>query len=726
MTHMVTDSGEFGPGRCGASLAMLLVCTLGLAAPLAAEPSPYMALSAEERAWLAEHGSTVELWHETGFPPFEFTDQAGRFTGLGAQIIALVEDRLQMKFARKACTDWNDVLAGLRDGRCAIAPTMADTPEWAELANFTTPYARVPVVIITTTERGPGLTLADLAGLRVGVVEDYPTAPYVKDRADGRFEVVPVKSIEEGIRRTAFGQLDAFVGSLAVASHYIRAHGITTLHIAGTTNHDHVLRIGVSKQYPLLHSAIQQALNDISAAEIAAAQDRWICPHDHHAAISPRALGWLKAAGVFLLLLVTGLVIIAKGLEHRLGRRMTELRQAKAQVEQRERQFRGLFIGAPDPLMEVAADGKILRINHAASRALGYTLEDIPTLDDWWETAFPDEHYRRQVRRLWQTLLHQPDGREKRVGHREYCMRCKDGSRRIFMVGASVIDGRTIVSMVDINDRIRMEEQLKASADRFAALFDLYPFSGVITDMQGRCLKVNRAFTELTGRSAEEATGRTMRELGLITDADDSALAVEELTQTGSCSLREATVYDKTSASRRSILYAARVIEWQEDHAILTTTIDNTEKKHALEELRRQEQSLRVTLNSIGDAVIATDTRGRITRINAVAERLTGWTTAQALGQPLGKVFRILDPATRQPQNNPINRALAADKEPGHTHRAILIDRLGEEHPIADCGTPIRDGDDAIHGVVLVFRELDDPQATLDARDADSAMHQVA
>jgi two-component system cell cycle sensor histidine kinase/response regulator CckA len=726
MTRMDIDSGEFATGRCGIVLGMLLACVLALPAPLAAEPSPYLALSAEERAWLAEHGSTVELWHETGFPPFEFTDEAGRFAGMGAEIIALVEDRLQIQFNKRACTDWNDVLEGLKDGRCAIAPTMADTPEWAELANFTTPYAHVPVVIVTTTDRDHGLTLADLAGLRVGVVEDYPTARYVQDRADGRFEVVPVQNVADGIRRTAFGQIDAFVGSLAVASHYISAQGITTLHIAGTTNHDHVLRIGVSKKYPLLHSAIQQALNDISAAQIKAARDRWIHPHDHHAYISPQVLGWLKVIGTFVGLLIVGLVIIAKVLEHRLSRRMTELQQAKAQVEQRERQFRGLFIGAPDPLMEVDAEGRVLRLNDAATGALGYSREDIPTLDDWWETAFPDEHYRRQVRRLWQTLLQQPGGREKRVGRREYCMRCKDGSRRIFMVGASVIDGRTIVSMVDINDRIRMEDELKASADRFAALFDLYPFSCVITDMQGRCLEVNRAFSDLTGRSAEEALGRTMRELGLITDADDSARAVEELTETGNCSQREATLYDKTNASRRSVLYAARLIDWEDDKAILSTTIDVTEKKRAEEELRRQEQSLRVTLNSIGDAVIATDTRGRITRINAVAERLTGWTTDQALGQPLGKVFRILDPDTHQPQNNPINRALAADKEPGHTDRAILVDRTGDEHLIADCGTPIRDGEDAIHGVVVVFRELDDPQVGQDALGSDNPMHNVA
>ena len=128
--------------------------------------------------------------------------------------------------------------------------------------------------------------------------------------------------------------------------------------------------------------------------------------------------------------------------------------------------------------------------------------------------------------------------------------------------------------------------------------------------------------------------------------------------------------------------------------------------KHDAEmRLRESEESLYTTLNSIADAVIAADTRGRITRMNPVASRLTGWPLADARGLQLEEVFRIHSEGAPEPEESPARRALREGVVVGLTDHAVLVARDGSERPIADSAAPILAADDSRHGVVLVFRD---------------------
>jgi PAS domain S-box-containing protein len=121
--------------------------------------------------------------------------------------------------------------------------------------------------------------------------------------------------------------------------------------------------------------------------------------------------------------------------------------------------------------------------------------------------------------------------------------------------------------------------------------------------------------------------------------------------------------------------------------------------------IRLSEQRLATTLHSIGDAVIATDARGYVRMLNAVAERLTGWPTAEAQGTPLDRVFRIINEKTRADVESPVDKALRAGTVVGISNHTLLIGRDGAETPIEDSAAPIRDLNGAIDGVVLVFRD---------------------
>ncbi len=121
---------------------------------------------------------------------------------------------------------------------------------------------------------------------------------------------------------------------------------------------------------------------------------------------------------------------------------------------------------------------------------------------------------------------------------------------------------------------------------------------------------------------------------------------------------------------------------------------------------RADRELLRVTLASIGDAVITTDTEGRAAYLNGAAEDLTGWTQAEAAGQPLEQVFRIVDESTRKPAESPAARALREGAVVGLSNHTVLIARDGVERAIDDSAAPIRDERGVVSGVVLVFRDI--------------------
>ena len=130
------------------------------------------------------------------------------------------------------------------------------------------------------------------------------------------------------------------------------------------------------------------------------------------------------------------------------------------------------------------------------------------------------------------------------------------------------------------------------------------------------------------------------------------------------------------------------------------------ERRRAHDDLAENRRKLATTLRSLGDAVIATDEHGYVTLVNPVAERLTGWSSADASGRPLDEVFPIISEETGAPVENPVRRVLREGVVVGLANHTALVRRGGGTIPIADSGAPIIRDDGHIEGVVLVFRDM--------------------
>jgi diguanylate cyclase (GGDEF)-like protein/PAS domain S-box-containing protein len=130
------------------------------------------------------------------------------------------------------------------------------------------------------------------------------------------------------------------------------------------------------------------------------------------------------------------------------------------------------------------------------------------------------------------------------------------------------------------------------------------------------------------------------------------------------------------------------------------------ERKSMEEALFVEKERAQVTLNSIGDAVICTDTAGKITYLNLVAEKMTSWTRQEAAGRPMTEVFRILDADTRETTPNPMEKSIELNETVHLPSNCILVRRDGSEAPIEDSVAPIHDREGHATGAVIVFRDV--------------------
>jgi PAS domain S-box-containing protein len=132
--------------------------------------------------------------------------------------------------------------------------------------------------------------------------------------------------------------------------------------------------------------------------------------------------------------------------------------------------------------------------------------------------------------------------------------------------------------------------------------------------------------------------------------------------------------------------------------------------------LRRERETLEVTLKSIGDGVIVTDVAGRVTFLNPVAERITGWLLADARDQPFERIFHIVNEHTGAPVEHPVRKVLETGGIVGLANHTILISRDGRQIPIDDSGAPVRLAGGELIGIIVVFRDVTERKRAEHAR----------
>lgn len=267
--------------------------------------------------------------------------------------------------------------------------------------------------------------------------------------------------------------------------------------------------------------------------------------------------------------------------------------------------------------------------------------------------------------------------------------------------------------------------------EQFSEVADLFTDAAFLLRPSGEILAANRAVEQL-GFGRRDLWRRNLSELttasadvvrdylGLCVRSGEPVLgALEFIAGDGRgvcCRCYGSAVRQTDDGSAQVLLRLVPKATAPSQFAVLNQKIealtDEVRRRRLAEERqRRQSELLRVTLASIGDAVITTDSAGRVTFINPVAEMLTGWALSDAQGRLLQEVFQIVNENTRLPVEDPVAKVLREGMTVGLANHTLLISQDGTERPIDDSASPIRDTDGRLEGVVLVFRDVSDQKA---------------
>lgn len=414
--------------------------------------------------------------------------------------------------------------------------------------------------------------------------------------------------------------------------------------------------------------------------------------------------------------------------------------RAESELRESEQHFADLVAGVRDyAVFLLDNEGKVATWNTGAEHIKGYRADEI--IGQHFSRFYPKE----AVASGWpdhELEVATATGRFEDAGWRVR----KDGSRFWASVVITALrdprgNRRGFLKITrDLTERMQAEEKLRLSEERFRLLVEgVNDYAIFSLDSEGRVTTWNSGAERIKGYTADEIIGRHFA-IFYPQEAVDRGWPEEELHRAAA----EGRIEDEGWRVRKdgSRFWADVTITALRDKTgalkgFAKVTRDMTDRREAEENARRllseeaarktaeryahqvelQREQLRVTLASIGDAVIATDEKGHVTFLNPIAERLTGWSLLEASGEPLERVFPIINEDSRKPVENPVQTVFREKRVVGIANHTALVTKDGREVPVEDSAAPIMTQSGSISGTVLVFRDVTEKRRSTEARN---------
>ncbi len=376
---------------------------------------------------------------------------------------------------------------------------------------------------------------------------------------------------------------------------------------------------------------------------------------------------------------------------------------------------------APDIIYRLDSRGEIVFVNKAVS-SLGFTPEeligtsilDIVHPEDREQSVYRinerrcgDRSTKRYELRLLSKVKLSVPFEEKSIGIDEpvYLVDA-EGFYDTVTAGEKSFQGTLGVAR-DITERVKVLETLRKSEERFRNIYNTSPLAFVIWDLECCITDWNEKAEKIFGWTKNEIVGQNFFEYIIPNSAE---LKVKDVVDSLIKGRMIHSINENLTKKGRIILcewYNSLLYDSNGDvTGVISLALDVTEVKKAENDLKESRENLSVTLNSIGDGVLATDIKGCVTLMNPVAEKLSGWKLEEARGKQIHKIFKIVNTKTGKKAFNPVEHVLKEGVIAGLANHTELISKDGKRFQIADSAAPIKKDDGTIIGVILVFRDV--------------------
>lgn len=362
--------------------------------------------------------------------------------------------------------------------------------------------------------------------------------------------------------------------------------------------------------------------------------------------------------------------------------------------------MQSLFENSPNLMSFIDKDGRYTMVSHTLARTFGFSPEEFS--GKHLMEVMPPELASKYSEHISTILKTQETFASVEL------LPTKDGYRAFEVWGFPLRREEGQIKLIgsigmEITERRQAEEKIRQQNLEIVAL------TNNVSDLIARFDKDLRYVYTNQKTKTERLIGKTNRELGM----PEPNLTIWEGAIRAAFNSKCEQTFETSNFGPRGLRYYHSVITPEFDEkgevaTVISVSRDITKLKELQLALNLEKQNLYTTLESIGDGVISTDNQGRITLLNKVAEKLTGWNRDEAQGLPFEEVFHIVDEFTGERRENPIEQVLRSRNTIELSNHTLLVSKQGMRIPVEDTAAPIIDEDGRVLGVVLVFRDFSD------------------
>lgn|GEM_PF-1584366 len=550
-----------------------------------------LGLSEKEKNWLSQHPS-IRLGIDPSWPPFEFLDSGGKYSGVSSGMVDFLSKRLGIDMTPATGLTWSQVVEKMKQGDLDVLPAVVPDEQRKQYMAFSKPYASFPVIIATHQDMPFVSDLSELLQHRVGVVKDYFIVDQLRtDYPD--LKLVYFESTSEALRKLESGLVDAFIGNLITVGDEIRRLSLVGIKIASVTQYEMELCFGVRKDWPEFVEILNKTLNKITAQEKSAVVNAWLKPQEIRIGIDYKSiLLWAVPSAVGIGLILSFIIAWNR-------------RMAKEVVQRQaaEERFQTMAANVPGAIFQMQAfpDGrrKYLYMSERAEdffeaspeavvgegRLLNFHPDDRAYIEADMKQAFFEKSALNIVGRI--TL---PSENTKWV--------------RLNAFPSKASDGELIYNgfILDITERKMAEMEIYAGERKVKAMSQAVEDAFVMIDAQGKVTFWNPAAERLFGYDESEAMGRDFHAMCAPDEYRNKiTTGLKRFAQTGEGSVLGVTT-EITALNRKGDRFPAEVtlssFQLDDEWFAVGTVRDISERKLAEAQLHESQSRLDTALTA--------------------------------------------------------------------------------------------------------------------------------
>jgi PAS domain S-box-containing protein len=572
--------------------------------------------------------SSLRVVMDNNYPPYVFQDEQGELRGILLEQWKLWEARTGVKVEITA-VPWGEALERMKSGEFDLIDTIFYTADRGRIFDYTDPYAQINVRIFFHKNISGIANAADLKGFRVAVKKGDANVDYLLQR--GITDLVYYDNYESIIQAAKKEDVTIFVIDQPPAHYFLYKNGIQNQFNYSEPLYGGEFHRAVRKGDFKTLSLVQDGFARISPAEYRAIDNRWFGSGLTNTL--NQILPYLAVGAGIISLVILALAAFNRMLQSQVQSRTQELQEALTNLKSSEMRFRDAIEYLPIPIGIADAQGKILGFNRRFTEFYGYTAEDVPTIVEWAQSAYPDPEYRAKVQSQWDEDVAKAVGTETSTAPREYRVTCKDGSQRDVEIVMHPIGNLRIASFNNVTERLLVANALRESEENYRNLVELSPDT-IMVHSEGKVVFINTAGVNLI------RAGDSSEVLGLpilnFVHPDLHDVVSDRIRRMRGFGEKVPPLEEQFICLDGSVVdveVVAMPIQYEGRPAIQVVARDITERKRSIKALQESEERFRTLTENSADALTLLNADGSVFYEGPNVSRLTGYSPSERLGR---------------------------------------------------------------------------------------------